>query len=251
MTSAEAAQRYYTTVNFPATQILVIKVDHGKVTTKTLGASGAACASLAMSRWGTLYGICGPLFGAQQLASIDLQTGHANLFGVPTPGLGVMSLAFAPDGSLYAVGDCNPDFKILECVPGKDPNFNSLYRVNVSTGAFTRIGATGAPQYFMDLAFDSHGHLYGVTTTLSPSYVPAILYRINTTTGAATPAATLIGSSQVMGIEFGEDDTLYGTDFMAVPGFYVIDPKTGFEKAIGALPVGFSSGLAGASDDPD
>lgn len=109
--------------------------------------------------------------------------------------------------------------------------------------AFTRVGSTGAPQFFMDLAFDRHGHLFGVTTTLSPSYVPAILYQIDTTTGAATKVVDLVGSSQVMGLAFGDDGQLYGTDFVINAGLYLIDMKTGFETAIATLSPGFSSGF--------
>ena len=241
--------------------ILAIKVHGTHVTTKDVGPTGLpggnafdGCFVLAMSKWGTLYSLCGPLFGAQQLATIDLKTGHANVFGVPTPGLSVMSIAFGPDGKLYAVGDCNPDFSnpaVPACAQGNDPNFNSLYTIDLSTGAFSRVGGTGAPQYFMDLAFDRHGHLFGVTTTLAPSYVPAILYRLDPATGVATKVVDLIGSSQVMGLAFDDDGKLYGTDFMAIPGFYVIDMKTGFETAIGSLPIGFSSSLEWIRGDDD
>ena len=83
--------------------------------------------------------MCGALFGAQRLATIDLKTGHANQYGVPVRGLAVMAMAFAPNGVLYAVGDCNPDPN-FECTPGSDPNYNSLYTVSLKTGAFTRVG---------------------------------------------------------------------------------------------------------------
>lgn len=261
---ADDGSVFYTTANGGGgNEILAIKVHGTHVTTKDVGPTGLpggdafnGCYTLAMSKGGTLYSVCGPLFGAQQLATIDLKTGHANVFGVPTPGLAVMSITFGPDGKLYAVGDCNPDFSnpaVPACVPGNDPNFNSLYTIDVSTGAFSRIGVTGAPQYFMDLAFDRQGHLFGVTTTLAPSYVPAILYRLDTATGAATKVVDLIGSSQVMGLAFDDHDKLYGTDFMAIPGFYVIDMKTGFETAIGSLPIGLSSSLewVGGDDDDD
>jgi hypothetical protein len=256
------AEVYYTTGEAGA-EIFAIKVQGSKITTRDVGPTGVpdthpalfpGCGDLAMSKWGTLYAVCGDLFGVQQLASIDLKTGHANMFGVPTPGLAVMSLAFGPDGRLYAVGDCNltqVSPGVIECTKGSDPNFNSLYTIDVSNGAFTHVGPTGAPQYFMDLAFDRQGHLFGVTTTLAPSYVPAILYRINPRTGAATKVVDLVGSSQVMGLAFGEDGKLYGTDFVDVPGLYVIDMKTGFETAIAALPFPLSSSLELVSADDE
>jgi hypothetical protein len=189
--------------------------------------------------------MCGSLFGVQKLATIDPKTGLANQFGVDVPGLSVMAIGFAPDGTLYAVGDCNPDAN-FECNTSSsppDPNYNSLYTVNKATGAFTRVGSTGAPQFFMDLAFDREGHMFGVTTTDNPSVVPAILYSIDPATGKATKIVNLVGSNLVMGLAFGREGKLYATDFAQNPGLYLIDIKTGFEKAIAALPFGFSSGL--------
>jgi outer membrane protein assembly factor BamB len=225
-------------------EIYEIAVSGDKVATRRIGPThGEDCASLALSPRGTLYSMCGPLFGDQRLATIDRQTGRADLFGVPVPGLAVMAMAFGPDGTLYAVGDCNPDPTTFECVPGSDPNYNSLYRVDERTGAFTRIGASGAPQLFMDLTFDRRGNMLGVTTTVNPSFVPAMLYRIDPTTGTATRLFNLVGSNTVMGLAFGRDGKLYATDFVENPGLYLIDTATGFETAIAALPFGFSSGL--------
>jgi hypothetical protein len=243
---AHAADVYYTlTYAGSYGEVLAIAISEDKITTTDIGSThDGGCASLTMSKWGVLYSMCGPLFGAQRLATIDLTTGHATLFGVRVPGLSVMAMTFGPDGTLYAVGDCNPDPTFSVCGGGgTDPTYNSLYRVDATTGAFTRIGSTGAPDIFMDLAFDRHGHLFGVTTTLSPSYTPAILYRIDTATGTATKVVDLVGSSQVMGLAFGKDGKLYATDWMANAGLYLIDMKTGFETAIAKLPLPFSTAL--------
>jgi hypothetical protein len=243
---AHAADVYYT-LSYPTrpiAQVLAITVSDDEITTTDIGSTGVpGCASLAMSKWGLLYSMCGPLFGAQQLTTIDLTTGHGTMFGTPVKGLAVMAMTFSPDGTLYAVGDCSPAPVTFECGGGGDATYNSLYTVDVSTGAFTLVGSTGAPQYFMDLAFDRHGNLFGVTTTFNPSYVPAILYRLDPATGAATKVVNLVGSSQVMGLAFGKHGKLYGTDFMANPGLYLIDTKTGFERAIAALPPGPSTGF--------
>jgi hypothetical protein len=223
-------------------EIFAITVREATVTTRDVGPThGGDCGSLALSPHGTLYSMCGPLFGAQQLAIIDQQTGRAHLFGVHVRGLAVMALAFR-DGTLYAVGDCNPAPKTFECTPGPAA-YNSLYKVNVRTGTFTRIGPTSAPQFFMDLTVDRHGTMLGVTTTLNPSLIPAILYRIDPATGTATKLADLVGSNTVMGLAFGGDGKLYATDFVQNPGLYRIDPATGFQTAIAAMPFGFSSGL--------
>jgi DNA-binding beta-propeller fold protein YncE len=189
--------------------------------------------------------MCGSLFGAQHLATIDPKTGRANLFGVAVPGLAIMALAFDPNGVMYAVGDCNPDAN-FECntpASPSDPNYNSLYTVNAKTGALTRIGSTGAPQFFMDLAFDRNGKLLGVTTTVNPSSIPAILYRIDPATAKATKIANLVGSNSIMGLAFGREGALYATDNSQNSGLYLIDSATGFETAIAALPFGFSSDL--------
>jgi len=115
--------------------------------------------------------------------------------------------------------------------------------VNVATGVFTRVGSTGASEYFMDLAFDRDGNLWGVTSCLNPCYAPAVLYRINPETGAATKVVNLVGSNTVMGLTFARDGKLYATDFTGNSGLYVIDPKTGFETAVAAMPFGLSAGL--------
>lgn len=224
-------------------EIWAIEVSHRKITARDIGPTyGGDCVTLALSPLsGILYSMCGPLFGTQQLATIDPNSGLANLFGVGIPGLSVMAMAFGPDGTLYAVGDCN--LVGSECTSTGDPNYNSLYTVNTANGAFTRVGSTGAPQFFMDLAFDSNGHMFGVTTTLSSNFVPANLYRINPKTGVATQMAILVGNNQVMGLAFGRDGRLYGTDVTEYSGLYLIDAKTGFETAIFRLPFCCSSNL--------
>ena len=245
---------FYTIASPPgARELWAIEVTGRKITTTAIGPIKTGCATLAMSPSGIPFSMCGALFGTQQLTRFDTKTGLATLFGVPVPGLAVMAMAFGPDGTLYAVGGCypngDPNDLNTDC-SGSNPNFNSLYRVNEFTGAFTRIGPTGAPQYFMDLAFDRQGNLYGSTTTLNPSSVPAILYRINPETGAATKIVNLVGSNTVMGLVFARDGKLYATDFTDASGLYVIDPQTGFESAVAAMPFGFSTGLVVADSLP-
>ena len=243
-----AEQVFYTTSGagngqLNGAEIFAITVRGATVTTRDVGPShGGDCGSLALSPHGRLYSMCGPLFGAQQLATINQKTGRAHLFGMRVRGLAVMALVFGRNGTLYAVGDCNPAPKTFECTPGPAA-YNSLYKVNVRTGRFTQIGPTGAPQFFMDLTVDRHGTMLGVTTTLNPSLIPAVLYRIDPATGTATKLVNLVGSNTVMGLAFGPDKKLYATDFVQNPGLYRIGPATGFETAIAALPLGFSSGL--------
>jgi len=247
----DQAQDVFYSTSGGGAEVFAIQVRGTEVTTKDVGPTkGGNCLSLALSPSRVLYSMCGALFGTQQLSTIDPKTGLANLFGVPVSGLAVMAMAFAPNGVLYAVGDCNPNAN-FECTPDSDPNYNSLYMVNEATGAFTRVGSTGAPQFFMDLAFDRKGNMFGVTTTVNPSPVPAILYRIDLATGAATKVVNFVGSSSVMALAFGREGKLYATDFAQNPGLYLIDTKTGFERAIAALPFAFSSGLELANPRED
>jgi hypothetical protein len=101
-----AKDLFYTTAdngNGAGAELFSIEVSGGKITTTDIGPTkGGDCVSLARSFSGTLYSMCGPIFGTQQLATIDPKTGLATLFGVPVPGLAVMALGLAPDGTLYA-----------------------------------------------------------------------------------------------------------------------------------------------------
>jgi hypothetical protein len=122
---------FYTTADIGSgAEFFASEVNGSKITTNDIGpTNGGDCVSLARAESGTLYSMCGPIFGAQQLATLDPKTRLATLFGVPVPGLAVMALGFAPNGTLYAAGDCNPDLNSVppnfECNRGpNDPNDN-------------------------------------------------------------------------------------------------------------------------------
>lgn len=244
----QAGDLFYTTCcyNGLGDDLIAINVQNVNHITTTL--IGPICcggtAALALSPSGTLYGIVGNLFVSQQLATIDRATGNTTLFGVPVVGLSVMAMAFAPDGTLYAVGGCYPNAALV-CTPGP-PNFNSLYRVDVGTGAFTLVGSTGAPLFFMDLTFDRDGNMFGVTCDLGPSRGDlSTLYRIDRATGAATKIVDLVGSTSIMGLAFDRNaNKLYATDFYSInSALYSVDMKTGFLTPIAKLGYGYSSGL--------
>lgn len=244
VTPVQATDLFYATAGGGAELIAVHGQNVHNITTTSIGATGGGnCVSLALAPSGALYSMCGDLFGVQKLAAIDRINGNANVFGADVSGLAVMSLEFGPDGTLYAVGNCNPG--ATECTPGST-NYNSLYKVDVGTGLFTLIGPTGAPLFFMDLAIDRDGKMYGVTCPLSPSGGPlSTLYRIDLTTGAATKVVDLVGSTSIMGLSFDrETNKLYATDFYSInSAVYLVDIKTGFLTPVATTGSGFSSNL--------
>ena len=248
----QASELFYTTCCFngSSNNLVAINVqDVNHITTKLVGVIPGSTAALALSPSGTLYGMVGigNFFVSQQLATIDPATANTTLVGVPVPGLAVMAMGFAPDGTLYAIGGCNPSFTSAVgagCTAGT-PNYNTLYTVDVGTGAFSLIGSTGAPLYFMDLAFDRDGNLFGVTCDLFPSSGdPSTLYRIDRATGAATKIFDLVGSTSLMGLAFGRNGKLYATDWYSNnSALFSVDMKTGFLTAIATIGYATSSGL--------
>ena len=167
--------------------------------------------------------------GPQQLATIDPKTGHAAMFGAPVEKLNVMALEFAPDGTLYAVGDANP----------ASPTFNTLYTVDQKTGAFTAVGSTGvpAPDFFMDLAFDARGTMFGASMFG--------LFTIDRKTGTATKVVEFVGGGVIMGLGYNaKQDTLYATDWKSPKSvLYVVDTKNGFLTPMADIGYPLSHGL--------
>jgi DNA-binding beta-propeller fold protein YncE len=144
-----------------------------------------------------------------------------------------MGLEFSPDGTLYAVGDANP----------ASPTFNSLYTVDVKTGAFTRVGSTSAPapEFFMDFAFDQKGTMYGATSHM--------LFTIDPKTGTATKVADFVGGGDIMGLSYdAKKNRLYATDWKAPnSALYLVDVQTGFLTPVGAVGYPMSHGLVPTS----
>jgi hypothetical protein len=244
--AGRSVDRFYGIVNNPAADGKLVAIDvrdQNDVTITPIGAIGTyGCASVALSKDGTLYSVCGPndfadtqhkygcmTPGPQQLATIDPKTGHATMFGAPVEKLNVMALEFAPDGTLYAVGDANP----------ASPTFNTLYTVDQKTGAFTAVGSTGAPapNFFMDLAFDNRGTMYGASMFG--------LFTIDRKTGTATKVVDFVGGDVVMGLGYNaKQDTLYATDYKAPnSALYVVDTKNGFLTPMAAIGYPLAHGL--------
>lgn len=203
-----------------------------KVTISPVGATGMpGCGAMARSTNGTLYSMCGEGIlkpGPQQLATIDPATGRATPVGKAVDGLQIMGMKFGPDEKLYAVGDANP----------ASPTFNSLYTVDVTSGAVTRVGPTSAPSFFHDFALDRSGTMYGSSGDA--------LYTIDIKTGTANKVANFVGGSSVMGLSFNADQSkLYATDFKRpTSDVYLVDVRNGFLTPLGPTGYPFAHGLA-------
>jgi DNA-binding beta-propeller fold protein YncE len=248
--ATRSVDRFYGIVNSPAADGKLVSVEvrgPNDITITPIGVIGSfGCTSVAQSSQGILYSVCGPSDfvdskhkyfcmtpGPQRLATIDPKTGHATLFGAPVEKLNVMALEFAPDGTLYAVGDANP----------ASPTFNSLYTVDQKTGAFTAVGSTGVPQpdFFMDLAVDNSGTLYGASMFG--------LFKIDRKTGAANKIVSFVGGGGVMGLSYNaKQDKLYATDYKEpTSDVYLVDIHTGFLTPVGTTGFPNSHGLTAVS----
>jgi hypothetical protein len=115
--------------------------------------------------------------------------------------------------ALFCAGTSNAAGPILWV----DDSAGVIGKVDVSTGAVTIVGNSGAP--LTDIAFDSSGNLYGVSFT--------DLYRINTTTGVATDLGTIQNGPGVgfNALVFGTNGVLYSAGNSST-NLYSINPTT-------------------------
>jgi hypothetical protein len=125
---------------------------------------------------GQIYGV----FPGMTLMTIDRTTGEttvvSNLHGAPR----VEAIAFGPGDRLFAVGSA-----------GRDTKSEKLYRVDLTTGKLTPIGATG----FADtdtLTYGGDTYLYGANSRVE---VPNELQRISPRDGKGTT----LGNARVAG----------------------------------------------------
>ena len=219
--------------------LLAIDVDRGTTTVvgpALPGTLAPTSLALAITPDGTAAYTIANSFSATaaQLAKINLATGGQTLVGSPIGAdLKIMGMTFSPDGVLYAAGDYVPT----------SPTFNSLYTIDLTTGALTRVGSLGtgptAMDYIMSFVFDSHGNMYGASeTALYKVHLPDAKGGEARTKEAgqgaqalATKVVGFVGSSLVMGIAIGEDGNFYAADFVgplpAVSRIYRVNIKTG------------------------
>lgn len=192
------------------------------------------CTALAQAPDGGLLSMCGAGLakpGPQRLTTIDAKTGRASTFGQQVDGLQIMGMKFGADGTLYTVGDTNP----------ASPTFNSLYSIDVRSGAVTRIGSTGAPSFFHDFALGGSGTMYGTSSDG--------LYTLDLKSGTASKVASFVGGGMVMGLSFNADrGKLYATDWKEpTSDVYLVDMQSGFLTPLGTTGYALSHSLVPAT----
>lgn len=170
-----------------------------------------------------------------QLATLNLQTGAATLVGSPLgQALSIMGMTCAPDGTLYAIGQSNslsPDFNSLYTVSRETGlatrigatgvsttscpshgflmalafapdgtlygvNDCSLFLVDSTSGAATKVIGFSGVSMVMGLAIDRNGNFY-----LSDFVNDSHIYSLDVNTGAATPILDT-GLSHVHNLSF-------------------------------------------------
>lgn len=114
-------------------------------------------------------------FAPGTIYDINLDTGV--LSNARNTGLNNLAgIAYSPDGILYGLTTVNGT-----------PTGNSLYRINLATGASTLVGRTGLTDIAEgDLCFSPSGVLYGLANGQGGGPNKPQLFTINTTTGQAT-----------------------------------------------------------------
>jgi hypothetical protein len=230
--------------------LLAIDVERGTTTVigPAVGSLAPNSLALAITPDGTAAYTIANSFSATaaQLAKIDLATGKQTLVGSPIGAdLKIMGMTFSPGGVLYAAGD----------FVTTSPTFNSLYTIDLRTGAPKRVGSLG-PEFIMSFVFDSHGNMYGAS--------PTALYKIHLpdakggeaqsreagqgNEGLATKVvgfvdpAVPVRPSAVMGIAIGADGTFYAADYRPASKIYAVDIEVDIKK--GFLKTLFPSSIA-------
>lgn len=195
----------------------VVSIDEATGAGGGIGPSGFSTTnSMARDSTGTIYTAHTAIAGAAmgQLVTIDPGTGAGTGGALFATTNGARGLAFSAGDVLFAILDIGASGSI-----GPD----SLYTINVGTGATTLIGATGRSD-LQGLAFSPGGTLYGWDIDLG-------LMTLDTLTGVATDVNAGIGAlADIQTLDFAPDGTLYG----ARDSLYTINLATGAANLIGS-----------------
>ena len=157
----------------------------------------------------------GRLYGANDdLYLINPVSGTVTTIGtIHTSGnspISVRSIAFSPEGTLYATGD------------DIDPSSSFLYTINTATAVGRRIGPiTGGAVWGIDFAPD--GRLYGALLSL---------YLLDRSTGRVISEVGQLPGDGVLEIDFAGDGFIYGVRY-DTGTLYRINPNTAASTPIG------------------
>jgi hypothetical protein len=133
---------------------------------------------------------------AATLYSISPSTGAATAVG-PIGFDHVDVLAFAPNGTLYGVGQNGADKWVL-------------LKIDLLSGAGTAIGPTGLETSFQDIAFRSDGTLFGFARPLGQKSKAGLVYSIDTSTGTGRLVGNLaVGVEDGAPVAFSSENRLY------------------------------------------
>lgn len=219
--SAQAGPIY---IESGGTTLYVVDSNTGASTlVGTYGVTGVL--AQAFSPDGTLYAIFKAGSASAQLATVDIHTGAATPIGSPA-GVPLEAMAFAPDGTLYA-GNFNT---------------NNLYKINVSTGAPTVVGALGFTG-IMDMAWDpANSTMYAIASLCAGSS----LYSINLASAAGTLVTAIPSDNCLMALAVDSANRLLATDFASASPLFQIDPATGNLTNLGNTGLVSTMGAAAA-----
>ncbi len=160
---------------------------------------------------GTLYAVD----SARVIYTIDPATGVKTPIGNVSPNAGTTAgLAYDPTSNTVYLTSTNND---------------SLYTLDLATGAATLVGSYGVDVFMHGLEWDSStGTLYGASSS------PNTFYNISTATGLATEVGGM-GLTSFTNLGYDSvNDRMYATN-SSTDSFYSIDRSTGALSLIGPL----------------
>jgi subtilisin family serine protease len=226
-----------------------------KVTEKATGLLNLGYADMNYAR-GTAAPSAGPVPGARHASPADIGSVLKTLTGAPanameliyqyliyfeaeTPG-GWTNLYSEP-GAFFAGDFINGDFSTLYAI---DYNTNSLYAIDIATGAQTYIGTSvpGGGESWTGMTGANDGTMYASSSACGAS---STLYTIDLATGALTTIGPITNGPCIIDIAITPDGTLYGEDIVN-DVLLSIDPGTGAGTVIG--PIGFDANYAQGMD---
>jgi hypothetical protein len=165
---------------------------------------------------GALFTVVSPGFGVRPaLFTLNPQTGAGTLVTTLSPGvLDCRALAFAPDGTLFAISDGGYE--------GTPNEHDRLVKIDLSTGLITNVGLTGF-RAIQGMDFAPDGTLYGWD-------VGQGLLILNVLSGAATDVKPVgFETIDIQSIAFDRAGVLFGCR----DSLYTVDPTTGTSTLVG------------------